>query len=90
MAARRRAWTLEQKLALVSEMERCDNIAAFARERDLSTALLHARKAGLRLRLLQTYGSLLNWEYERRSLPSPRLALRQSIARRLYDTGFVQ
>ena len=40
MAGRRRIWTLEQKLALVAEMERCDNVAAFARERDVSTALL--------------------------------------------------
>lgn len=42
MPGRRRVWTLEQKLALVSEMERRDNIAAFAREREISTALLYA------------------------------------------------
>lgn len=41
MAGRRRVWTLEQKLALVAEMERCDNIAAFARERDVRTSLLY-------------------------------------------------
>jgi transposase len=28
MAGRRRIWTLEQKLAIVAELERCDNIAA--------------------------------------------------------------
>ena len=48
MAGRRRVWTLEQKLALVSEMERCDNIAAFARERDISTALLYTWRRELR------------------------------------------
>ncbi len=41
LAGRRRVWTLEQKLALVAEMERCDNVAAFAREREISTALLY-------------------------------------------------
>ena len=41
MRGRRRVWTLEQKLALISEMERSDNIAAFAREREISTALLY-------------------------------------------------
>jgi transposase len=39
MAGRRRVWTLEQKLALVSEMERCDNI---------STALLYTWRRELR------------------------------------------
>ncbi len=48
MAGRRRAWRLEQKLALVAEMERCDNIAAFARERDVSTALLYTWRRELR------------------------------------------
>lgn len=48
MAGRRRVWTLEQKLALVSEMERCDNIAAFAREREVSTALLYTWRRELR------------------------------------------
>jgi len=48
MAGRRRVWTLEQKLALVSEMERCDNVAAFAREREISTALLYTWRTELR------------------------------------------
>lgn len=48
MAGRRRIWTLEQKLALVAEMECCDNIAAFARERDVSTALLYTWRRELR------------------------------------------
>lgn len=48
MAGRRRTWTLEQKLALVADMERCDNIAAFARERDVSTALLYTWRRELR------------------------------------------
>lgn len=32
MVGRRRIWTLEQKLAIVAEMERCDNIAAYSRQ----------------------------------------------------------
>lgn len=48
MAGRRRVWTLEQKLALVAEMERCDNVAAFACERDVSTALLYTWRRELR------------------------------------------
>ncbi|WP_395392696.1 transposase [Novosphingobium sp. BL-8A] len=48
MAGRRRVWTLEQKLALVSEMKRCDNVAAFAREREVSTALLYTWRRELR------------------------------------------
>ncbi len=40
MARRRRVWTLEQKLALVAEMERCENIAAFAREAEFFLELL--------------------------------------------------
>ena len=48
MAGRRRTWALEQKLALVADMERCDNIAAFARERDVSTALLYTWRRELR------------------------------------------
>lgn len=31
MAGRRRNWTLEQKLAMVAQMGRCGDIAAFAR-----------------------------------------------------------
>lgn len=41
MPGQHRVWTLEQKLALVSEMERSDDIAAFAREREISMALLY-------------------------------------------------
>lgn len=48
MAGRRRVWTLEQKLALVSEMKRSDNVAAFAREREVSTALLYTWRRELR------------------------------------------
>jgi transposase len=48
MAGRRRVWTLEQKLALVAEMERCDNVPAFAREREISTALLYTWRRELR------------------------------------------
>jgi transposase len=48
MPGRRRVWTLEQKLELVAEMERSDNIAAFAREREISTALLYTWRRELR------------------------------------------
>lgn len=48
MAGRRRVWSVEQKLALVAEMERCENIAAFAREREISTALLYTWRRELR------------------------------------------
>lgn len=40
MPVRRRVSMLKQKLALVSEMVRSDNIAPFAREREINTALL--------------------------------------------------
>lgn len=48
MAGRRRVWTLEQKVALVAEVEPCDNIAAFARERAVSTALLYTWRREMR------------------------------------------
>ena len=41
MAGRRRIWTLEQKLAIVAELERCGNIAAFSRQHDIRTSLLY-------------------------------------------------
>jgi transposase len=41
MSGRRRMWTLEQKLAIVAEMERCGNIAAFSRQHDIRTSLLY-------------------------------------------------
>ena len=48
MAGRRRIWTLEQKLAIVAELERCDNIAAFARRHDIRTSLLYTWRRELR------------------------------------------
>lgn len=51
MAGRRRNWTLEQKLAIVSEMARCDNITAFAREHDIRTSLLYTWRRELRYAL---------------------------------------
>jgi len=48
LVGRRRVWTFEQKLELVAEMERSDNIAAFAREREISTALLYTWRRELR------------------------------------------
>lgn len=51
MAGRRRVWTLEQKLAVVARMERCDNIAAFARQHDIRTSLLYTWRRELRYAL---------------------------------------
>lgn len=48
MAGRRRIWELEEKLALVAEMERCGNIAALSRERGVSTSLLYTWRRELR------------------------------------------
>ncbi len=48
MTGRRRTWTLEEKLALVAEMERSGNIAALSRERDVSTSLLYTWRRELR------------------------------------------
>jgi transposase len=48
MAGRRRIWTLEQKLAIVAELERCDNIAAFSRRHDIRTSLLYTWRRELR------------------------------------------
>lgn len=41
MAGRRRFWSLEQKLAIVAEAERCDNLTALARRHDIRTSLLY-------------------------------------------------
>lgn len=54
MAGRRRSWTLEQKLTLVSQMERCGNIAAFARQHDVRTSLLYTWRRELRYALEAT------------------------------------
>lgn len=51
MAGRRRTWTLEQKLAIVGEMARCDNITTFAREHDIRTSLLYTWRRELRYAL---------------------------------------
>lgn len=51
MAGRRRNWTLEQKLAIVGEMARCDNVTTFAREHDIRTSLLYTWRRELRYAL---------------------------------------
>lgn len=48
MAGRRRSWTLEQKLAIVTEAEGCDNLAALARRHDIRTSLLYTWRRELR------------------------------------------
>lgn len=51
MSGRRRVWTLEQKLAMVTQMERCGNVAAFAREHDIRSSLLYTWRRELRYAL---------------------------------------
>lgn len=41
MAGRRRFWSLDQKLAIVAEAERCDNLTALARRYEIRTSLLY-------------------------------------------------
>lgn len=41
-------WTLEQKLATGGPMERCGNVAAFAREHDVRSSLLYTWRRELR------------------------------------------
>lgn len=48
MAGRRRVWTLERKLAVVAEMDRSGNIAAFARQHNIRTSLLYTWRRELR------------------------------------------
>ena len=50
MAGRRLDRTLEQKLAVVAQMERCDNIAAFAHQHDIQTSLLNTWRRELETR----------------------------------------
>lgn len=62
MAGRRRAWTLEQKLSVVAQMESCGNIAAFARRHDIRTSLLYTWRREFRYALAARQAS---------SAPSP-------------------
>ena len=48
MAGRRRAWSLEQKLAIVAEAEHCDNLSALARRHDIRTSQLYTWRRELR------------------------------------------
>jgi len=40
IAGRRRTWTQEQKMAMVAQMERYGDVAAFPREHDVRPSLL--------------------------------------------------
>ncbi len=51
MAGRRRSWTLEQKLAIVSEAEGCDNLTELARRHDIRTSQLYTWRRELRYAL---------------------------------------
>ena len=51
MAGRRRTWPLEQKLAMVAQMERCGSVAAFARGHDVRSSLLYTWRRELRYAL---------------------------------------
>lgn len=48
MTGRRRPWSLEQKLAIVSEAERCDNLTELARRHDIRTSQLYTWRRELR------------------------------------------
>lgn len=51
MAGRRRSWSLEQKLAIVSEAEGCDNLTELARRHDIRTSQLYTWRRELRYAL---------------------------------------
>ncbi len=51
MAGRRRAWSLEQKLAIVSEAQGCDNLSELARRHDIRTSQLYTWRRELRYAL---------------------------------------
>lgn len=48
MTGRRRFWSLEQKLAIVSEAERCANLTELARRHDIRTSQLYTWRRELR------------------------------------------
>lgn len=48
MAGRRCIWTLEQKQAILAELECCGNIAAFSRQHDIRTSLLYIWRSEFR------------------------------------------
>ena len=48
MAGRRRFWSVEQKLAILAEADRSDNIAALARRYDIRTSLIYTWRRELR------------------------------------------
>lgn len=51
MAGRRRSWSLEQKLEIVSEAQGCDNLAELARRHDIRTSQLYTWRRELRYAL---------------------------------------
>lgn len=51
MAGRRRSWSLEQKLAIVSEAQGCDNLTELARRHDIRTSQLYTWRRELRYAL---------------------------------------
>lgn len=48
MTGRRRSWSLEQKLAIVSEASGCDNLTELARRYDIRTSQLYTWRRELR------------------------------------------
>lgn len=48
LRGRRRLWSLEQKLAILADADRSDNIAALARRFDISTSLIYTWRRELR------------------------------------------
>jgi transposase len=51
MAGRRRSWSLDQKLAIVAEAERCENMTALARRHGIRTSMLYTWRRELRYAL---------------------------------------
>lgn len=51
LVGRRRSWTLEQKLAIVTEAQHCDNLTALARRHDIRTSQLYTWRRELRYAL---------------------------------------
>jgi transposase len=51
MAGRRRSWSLEQKLAIVSEAQGCDNLTELARRHDIRSSQLYTWRRELRYAL---------------------------------------
>ncbi|MEO6215096.1 MAG: transposase [Sphingomonas sp.] len=57
MAGRRRSWSLEQKLAIVSEASGCDNLTELARRHDIRISQLYTWRRELRYAVAASAGA---------------------------------